>query len=136
MRYIGHWRSDWTKNFGKLTKANRITTPRHPIERTKEELYEASKDADIPEGREQVVKTLASVLLMENISDEIENLDTLSYALLWITQLKDLPKVAISVIRAVARAIDNVHDTAARYNKQTELNLGHPCVKDLILLMS
>ncbi len=70
-------------------KATRFTTPRHLIERTKEELYEASKDADIPEGREQVVKTLASVLFMENISDGIENLDTLSYALLRITQLNN-----------------------------------------------
>lgn len=48
-------------------KSTRKTTLRHTIDKTKEELYATTKDADIKEIKEHVIKTLQETIHMEDI---------------------------------------------------------------------
>lgn len=105
------------------TMLTRQLHPRHLLDKTKEELYAITKDSNIIEGREHVVKTIRDILFMDDIDDNIDNLSTLSHALLKTTQLKDVPKPATAVIRAIARAINNVQEVLKEQEVAMELTM-------------
>lgn len=98
------------------------SNPRHLLDKIKEELYLITKDPNIAEGREQVVKTIYNTLFLDNIED----LYMLSHALLKATQIMDIPKVAITVIRAIAKAINNIQETLKEQEVTMELTMDTP----------
>ncbi len=61
-----------------INKSTRKTTPRHSMDKPKEELYAAKKEANTKESREHVIKTLHGNIYMENLEENIEDLKTLS----------------------------------------------------------
>lgn len=88
----------------------RQANPRHLLDKPKEELYLITKDLKAADSKKQVAKTIHNTLFMDDINDNIKDLNTLSYTLLKTTQLKDVLKAAIIVIRAIAQAINNVQE--------------------------
>lgn len=73
-----------------------------------------------------MVKIIHDTLFMDNIDDNIDDLFMLSYTLLKTTQLKDVPKMVIAAIRAIARAINDMQEVLKEQEVAMELTMDTP----------
>ncbi len=86
------------------------SNPRYLLDKTKDELYSITNDFNGPDSKVQIVRAIWDSLSMDNISENLDDLGMLSYTLLWTTQIKDAPKTAITMIRAIMQAINGVQE--------------------------
>ncbi len=75
-----------------------------------------------------MVKAIHDTIFMDTIEDTIDNLSTVSYVLLQTTQLKDVPKAAITMIRAIACTIDNLQNKLKEWDNAMELTMDTPWI--------
>ncbi len=85
-----------------------------------------TENFDATDNRDQIITSICDNLFMDNISDIIDNLGTLSYALFQTTQIKDVPKLAIVAIRVIVKAINVVQDYHKEYNIILEILMDNP----------
>lgn len=102
------------------------SNPRYLLDKTKDELYLITKDFNGDDCNDQIVRTIRDDLFMDNISENLDDLGTLSYALLQAMQLKDVPKAVMTTIRAIARAINGVQDQLRENDIMMEIPIETP----------
>lgn len=83
-------------------------TPRHPMEKSKEEKYEDTREAGSLEDKTSITELLKDKYCLELSTDELYNLGNISYAFLCITCMKELPKQAIKCLRTIALVINEI----------------------------
>ncbi len=60
----------------------RRSNPRYLLDKSKDKLYVITKDFDAPDSKDQIARAIHNSLYMDDISNNLDDLGTLSYTLL------------------------------------------------------
>ncbi len=111
-RQTGANHTDLNTNPAEIAKLKTMmmcyNTPRHPMENSKEEIYEDTREAGSLEDKTSITELLKDKHCMKLSTDEQYNLGNISYAFLCITRMKEVPKQASKCLRTIALVINEI----------------------------